>query len=319
MLFLRPVMIGLFCLALTACSDESPAPQASPPTPQAPAPVETSQQPVPGQVVATGQSTGGVTVQILPERPSSTVCLWALIQGTPGRNAVIWKVNNEVVLSGTETQLCNGSYKRGDHVSVEVGTQDKGAQATVTIENSPPRVVDISSTPAEIFAGTDISVTPVAEDADGDTVDFTYQWLINGNADPLLTQSTLPGNRFKKGDTVQVLIVPNDFYADGPTYASYAQPIPNAGPRIISQPPQGITSLDYRYQVEVSDPDDQQFTYRLAEAPAGMSIDAAGGLITWSLAGVVPGTYNVAIIVADPDGAEAAQEYMLTLGAPQQN
>jgi hypothetical protein len=187
----------------------------------------------------------------------------------------------------------------------------------VSICNSPPRVVDISSTPAEIYAGTDITVAPVAEDVDDDSVDFTYQWLINGEADPVLTEATLAGDKFTKGDTVQVLIVPNDFFDDGPTYESYAQTIPNASPRITSEPPQGITSLDYRYQVEVSDPDDSAFTYRLDESPEGMTIDENSGLIEWSLADVAPGDYTIAVIVADSEGVETAQAYTLSLGAPQ--
>jgi hypothetical protein len=256
-------------------------------------------------------------VKILPENPTSTGCLHAVIQGNPGRSAVTWQVNSEVVATGTDTQLCSDSYQRDDTVTVEVGTIDKGAQASVSIGNSLPRVVDISSTPEEIFAGSDISVSPVAEDADGDDVSFTYQWLINGEADPLLTEATLPGGSFTKGDTVQVLIVPNDFYEDGPTYESYAQLIPNAIPQITSQPPEGISSLDYRYQVEVSDPDDNKFTYRLDEAPEGMSIDENSGLIKWSLIDVTPGKYTIAIIVADPEGTEVAQEYTLSLGAPQ--
>ena len=312
--FVRRAMIALCIVMLVACSEETPAPQEAAPAAQ---PTAAGDQPAAINPVSlpADQSAGGVTVRILPVNPTTKDCLQAVIQGVPGRNAVIWTINGENVLSGTDNELCNGGYHRDDTVTVEVGTHDQGARASVMIANSPPRVVNISSTPAEIYAGTDISVIPVAEDADGDSVDFSYQWLINGVADPLLTQATLPGNRFTKGDTVQVLIVPNDFFDNGPTYESFAQPIPDAAPRITSQPPQGITSLDYRYQVEVSDPDDNEFSFRLAEAPEGMTIDATSGLIAWSLVDAKPGTHTIAIIVADPDGAEAAQEYTLTLAA----
>jgi hypothetical protein len=316
MYFIRMILLFVCSIVLSACGEDTPVQPPATPNPQAASanePIATTSNP---QTKSVSQSSGGVTVKILPENPTSTGCLRAVIQGVPGRSAVIWKVNAEVVATGTDTQLCS-SYKRNDAVTVEVGTNDKGAQASVTIGNSLPRVVDISSTPKQLFAGSDISVSPVAEDADGDEVSFSYQWLINGEADPLLVESTLPGSRFTKGDTIQVLIVPNDFYDDGPTYTSYAQSIPNAAPQVTSQPPQGISSLDYRYQVEVSDPDDNTFNYRLAEAPQGMSIDATSGLIQWSLAGVTPGDYTIAIVVSDPQGVEAAQEYKLTLGAPQ--
>jgi hypothetical protein len=315
MQFIHLVLIFVFGVVLGACGEDAPERPVSTPTPQPSTTNEQSQPAVNPRSAPASQSAGGVTVQILPENPTSTGCLRAVIQGHPGRSAVIWMVNGETVSSGIDTQLCSDNYQRYDQVSVAVGTNDKGAQTSVSIGNSLPRVVDISSTPEEIFAGTDITVQPIAEDTDGDDVDFTYQWLINGEADPALTEATLPGSRFSKGDTVQVLIVPNDFYDDGPTYESYAMQVPNAAPSITSQPPQGITSLDYRYQVVVGDPDDSQFTYRLDEAPDGMIIDAASGLIQWSLVDIAPGDYTIAIIVTDPEGAEGAQEYTLTLNA----
>jgi len=315
MRFLCSVFFLLSSLALTACGDE-PSEQTASKT-QSSAASEASQPSTQSQSVSATQSAGGVTVNILPENPTSTGCLRAVVKGHPGRSAVVWTVNGETVSSGTDTQFCSENYKRNDNVTITVGTNDIGAKATVSIGNSLPRIVSISSTPENIFAGADISVTPVAEDADGDSVDFTYQWLVNGDADPVLTEPTLPGDRFTKGDSIQVLIVPNDFFEDGPTYESYAQTVPNAAPQITSAPPQGIASLDYRYQIEVSDPDDSTFTYRLDDAPEGMTIDENNGLIEWPLVDVTPGDYTIAIIVADSEGVETAQEYTLSLGAPQ--
>jgi hypothetical protein len=218
-----------------------------------------------------------------------------------------------MVASGTDTQLCSKNYVRGDKVTVNVGTSDVGASAAVTIGNSLPRIVDVSSTPEEIFSGNEVTVTPVAEDDDGDDVDFSYQWLINGEPDPQFTDATLPAGAFAKGDRLQVQIIPNDFYDDGPTYTSFATVVANAPPVITSKPPEGIASLDYAYQVVVSDPDDDTFTYRLEEAPDGMTIDEKTGLIAWSLIEASPGEHTIAVIVSDPDGAETAQEYTLTL------
>ncbi len=312
---LRLFVIAVACFFLIACGEDASEQTAS----QVVKPAqETAVQEAPVEKnIADAKASGGVSVTLLPENPTSSDCLRVVVQGIPGRSAIIWKVNGEVVASGTGTQLCGDKFKRDDQVMVDVGTTDQGAQASASIGNSPPKVVDISSTPEQIFAGVDISVVPVAEDADGDDVEFYYQWLINGEPDSTLNEATLPGTKFKKGDTVQVQITPNDFLSDGPVYVSYAQPIPNAPPVITSQPPQGITSLDYRYNVEVSDPDDSEFVFRLDEAPEGMTINQSNGMIEWSLEGVSPGEYTIAIIIADPEGAEGAQEYKLTLGAPQ--
>lgn len=271
----------------------------------------------PDQLALSAQSSGGVTIQILPKNPTVSDCLSVQVTGQPDRHGVRWLVNGEPLSGERGNQLCGDSFERGDQVTAEVGTLDVGASQSVTIANSPPRVVNISSIPAEIFAGKDVSVTPVAEDVDGDTVDFAYLWMINGEADSRLTGATLPGDSFTKGDTIQVQIVPNDFYVDGPAYLSYVQLIANAQPEIVSTPPQGISSLDYRYQVEATDADDSVLVYRLAEAPAGMSIGADSGLIEWALADVAPGVYTIVIIVADPEGAEASQGYTLTIGSRQ--
>lgn len=315
MFLIRLVVIGFLCAVLAACGED--APQPAPATPSA-TPETSAQHPDSGESVQAvvkggGTGSGGVTVTILPENPTSKGCLRATIRGVPGSSLVTWSVNGITVASGTETQLCSKNYVRGDQVSVHVGTSDVGASATVTIGNSLPRIVDISATPEEIVSGVNVTVTPIAEDDDGDDVDFTYQWLINGEPDPRLTDATLPAGAFAKGDSLQVQIIPNDFFDDGPMYTSFATVVVNAPPVITSKPPEGIASLDYTYQVVANDPDDDTFTYRLEEAPDGMTIDEDTGLIEWSLIEATPGEHTIAIIVADPDGAEAAQEYILTL------
>lgn len=314
MVIVRLFIVLIVGVGLVACGDD--VSEQSQPSVETAKP-EPRQSEVISQDTTVNQSVGGVSVSLLPENPTSSDCLRVVVKGVPGRNAVIWSVNGSVVATGSDTQICPEHFQRDDLVDVQVGTIDQGATASVTIANSRPRIVDISSSPAEIFAGMDVSVEPVAEDVDGDDVSFRYQWLINGEENPVLTEAVLPGNAFTKGDSLQVLITPNDFYVDGPVYESYSTPVPNAPPSITSEPPEGITSLDYRYQVEVSDPDDSQFTYRLVEAPEGMQIDPASGLIKWSLGGVEPGEYTILIIVTDPEGAEGAQEYKLTLGAPE--
>ena len=179
-----------------------------------------------------GKSSGNVKLRILPENPNTMDCLSMVIEGQPGRPGIRWKVNGELLENQTSNRLCGDFFKRDDLVTAEVGTNDAGASASVTIGNALPRVSDLSATPEQVFAGMSLTVTPTAEDADGDDVDFTYQWLINGADDPLLTEATLPENSFTKGDTIQVLIVPNDFFDDGPTYESYAMEIPNAAPQV---------------------------------------------------------------------------------------
>jgi hypothetical protein len=114
---------------------------------------------------------------------------------------------------------------------------------------------------------------------------------------------------------LQVRITPFDGLDEGPLYQSYVMPVPNAPPRITSLPPPSFEVLEYQYRAKASDPDGDQLAYQLATAPPGMTIDRTSGLISWPLTGVQPGVYPMKIVVNDPEGAAAFQEFALTLGA----
>ena len=71
--------------------------------------------------------------------------------------------------------------------------------------------------------------------------------------------------------------------------------------------------IEYSYQVEVEDPDNDLFTYLLSEAPEGMTITPSG-LITWTaLEGVLTsGLFTVT--VSDGD-LTAEQSFEITVAA----
>lgn len=253
-----------------------------------------------------------VSVSILPENPSAADCLQLTIKGTPATPRVLWQVNGIPVDESGTGQLC-GAYKRGDRVTVAVGNAEAGGSATVVIGNSPPRVVNISASPKDLRSGTQLEVFPVAEDVDGDAVEFRYQWLINDEPDPFLTESVLPAERNRRGDKIQLLITPFDGTDEGPVYQSYAMSVPGSSPKIVSKPPASFETLEYSYQVKVKDPDNDQLTFSLDRPPQGMTITRSGK-ITWPLTGVQPGKYEVKILVRDPEGGEDRQEFVLTLG-----
>jgi len=268
-----------------------------------------------GPVGQQGARPGG-EVKLMPARPTSADCLSAITPGGTVPGQYQWLVNGQVVAGYSEARLCGSHFKRGDEVSVRVGTANSGNAAAVTIANSPPEITGVSATPEQVFAGSEIQVTPVAEDNDKDPVEFRYQWLVNGEVDAFLTEAVMPGDRFKKGDVIQVKITSFDGIDEGQVYESYKMTVPNAPPRIESSPPQKFEALEYSYQPKATDPDDDSLVWRLDKAPQGMTINPSNGLINWPLTGATPGAYPMKIVVSDPDGAEAFQEFTLTLGAP---
>lgn len=291
-------------LSLAACGEGPAAPPSA--TPAAPAPP-----------VQEPPATSRCVIKIVPGEPRSSDCVTALIERQPPNSRVIWSVNGRPTDKLESNKLFPDSFQRGDKVDIRIeGEQGVLASASATIGNGPPAITGITSTPEQVFAGSDLQVVPKGEDRDGDSVEFRYQWLINGAADPFLTTNVLPGSRFKKGDTIQVRITPFDGIDEGPVYESYRMTIPNAPPRIESTPPAQFEALAYSYQAKAVDPDGDSLAWRLDSAPQGMTIDPGSGLITWPLAGVQPGSYPLKIVVRDPDGAEAFQEFSLTLGTP---
>jgi RHS repeat-associated protein len=85
----------------------------------------------------------------------------------------------------------------------------------------------------------------------------------------------------------------------------------NHVPRITSTPTTAaVAGQPYRYPVQAEDADGDTLTYRLGEAPAGVTVDAATGLLTWNTP--VPGSYPV-VLRADDGRAYAEQRYTLTV------
>ncbi len=76
---------------------------------------------------------------------------------------------------------------------------------------------------------------------------------------------------------------------------------------------------DYHYPVQAIDADGDVLTYRLAAAPAGATIDAQTGRITWEPPAA--GTYQFVVQVDDGHGGQATQQYDLTVrrGDPNQD
>jgi RHS repeat-associated protein len=87
----------------------------------------------------------------------------------------------------------------------------------------------------------------------------------------------------------------------------------NNAPTITSSPVQVVTAgLPYRYDVQASDPDGDPISFRLDQAPAGMTIDALGR-ITWSPGIPAIGTHRIDVTVEDSRGAAITQSYDLAV------
>ena len=183
--------------------------------------------------------------------------------------------------------------------------------------NRAPSSVSLRMEPGrEIQAGTAIVARPYSRDSDGDAVRFEYSWTVNGLPQPA-EGDTFFTQGLKRGDKIRVRVVASDGEAESPPATSEEIEVRNAPPEIVSRP----SGLDARgrfvYQLEVKDPDDRRFSYRLARAPQGMDIDLVTGRILWKPRPELGGSHPVEIVVEDRSGGRSSQKFELTLHPPQ--
>lgn len=76
---------------------------------------------------------------------------------------------------------------------------------------------------------------------------------------------------------------------------------------------------EYRYDVDATDPDGDEISYRLTTGPDGMQIDPVSGEITWTPAASDRGLHDVEVVASDGRGGVAAQSFTVVVGEPRPN
>lgn len=124
--------------------------------------------------------------------------------------------------------------------------------------NHPPIIRQAELEPNPIVLSGPISVLITTEDQERDTVNYHYQWVVNGSPIAGQTNSTLPPDIIKRGDVVSATVVPDDGKSRGDAYQTKIVSVVNTPPRIVSLSlePQSIKPGDVvKAQVEANDPD----------------------------------------------------------------
>ncbi|MEO0604040.1 MAG: hypothetical protein AAF211_21565, partial [Myxococcota bacterium] len=160
-------------------------------------------------------SAGSVAVDPAVAFETSTLtCVpsgWSDADGDPEGYTWRWLVQGLEV--ATTPTLSGADFDRGQAVTCAATPFDGEASspelvsAPVMIANSPPVLASVSIDPSSAFEGSTLTaVLAGAQDADGDTISFSYAWTIGGS--PVGAASTLTGASFDKGDLVVVTVTP---------------------------------------------------------------------------------------------------------------
>jgi len=264
------------------------------------------------------------SLNILPDKPNKESELNLVIRshdpdGDPVTYRYQWMRNDEEIIGEDKSTLKSGNFKKGDLIRGKVTPSNGKVEGKpflsdpVKIVNSPPMIQGVQVEPKMASARDNLRVYVKSFDADGDFVYYTYQWESNGVALSEEKAETLERTRFKKGDSIAVMVTPDDRETRGFPKKSEPVIISNSPPIIISPPPTSTEGTTYLYQVKAGDPDNDPIVFTLKSAPKGMEIDRNTGLIRWEIRPEDKGPHLIEIEASDNAGAKSIQRYTLTV------
>ena len=260
-----------------------------------------------------------------PQNPTRADVLSLMVEvNDPERDAielqVDWFRNGILMSSGSTLKLPASQLQQGDEIFARVQASDQNSTVTgesprVRVGNSPPRVSSLKLLPANPSGADNLMATVESVDAEGDEVDYRFEW--SKNSEPIRGEDgpTLDASKIARGDVIHVRVIPVDRVSEGEPMRSAAVKIQNAAPRITSEPSYDAAGPDlYEYRVIAEDPDgDRPLRFELVEAPEGMEIDIVSGHLSWRVPEAASGNHTIEISVQDPHGGEAHQRYVIDL------
>ncbi len=124
--------------------------------------------------------------------------------------------------------------------------------------NRPPVVTEVKISPGVPSSADTLRAVVAATDPEGDPVQYSYRWEVNGRIVPLETDAELPPSRFSRGSSVVVRVTASDGKATGEEVSSRPVVVKNGIPsvkRIQISPFPAFPGDELEIEVEAEDPD----------------------------------------------------------------
>jgi hypothetical protein len=297
----------------------------------------TSSSPVvpgpPGTAPATSLSPGQnrppvlLDAHLVPDAPNahSRIAVAAEARdpdGDPIRYEVTWFRNGARVEAPDRQVLPDGAAHRGDHIYADVVATD-GVHHTqpmrtreVVIGNLPPVASEVKISPLPLLVGEEATASASGADPDGDSIQWRYEWILNGQTVSDVDGPVFPGDRIHRDDRLRVIATPDDGSTSGTSTESAEATVGNRPPRIVSVPPQVPKNSQLNYSVRAEDPDGDPVSLKLdGNVPQGVVLSPSG-VLTADLANIRPGRYEIHVVATDPQGASDVQ--VLDITVPEQ-
>jgi VCBS repeat-containing protein len=234
-----------------------------------------------------------------------------------------WSVGREAA-NGTATASGTGTsiqvsylpapdFAGQDSFSVVVSDNDLTAEITVNVTvaavNDVPVITSVARTEATEDVAYEYDVN--AMDADGDTLTYALASVVEGMTIDAQTGviSWTPTEGVTSA-SVEVTVSDTQL-SDSQSFTVNVTAV-NDAPVITSVAVLSATEgEEYRYQATATDVDSESLSWSLSQKPAGMTVDAETGLITWTPANGVT-TAAVTLVVSDNDKT-ASQAFTITV------
>lgn len=260
-------------------------------------------------------------ITLLPLNPTVQSEITARIlssdrDGDPITYTVKWFVNGEPIGEGMSFRY--PGIKKGDRILAEVTPHDGKASGKsmrsgeITVGGLPPRIVSVSIKPELVYTNTpQVTLDALYEDPDGDEIDLIVHWLAKDQVLPdtsnvLQVQSL----GLKKND-----VITGSAFADDGEFRSepftFEIPIVNAPPAFTTETDSVKCSPDsVFYKLPIYDPDGDQVTFEILQAPDGINIESEQGVI-YGNAGETE-VFEIMVRATDIEGAYLDAHFTLT-------
>jgi Putative Ig domain len=265
-------------------------------------------------------------VVLHPPRPLPGNTIEARIEasdpdGDPVRLDLEWRQNGRVISSGAETAVAPEHLRKNDEIELRVTATDgrdesEPVHVTAAVGNQAPLIQALYLTPdGEVRPGQPVTAAPQGLDADGDPLEYEFEWWLNGHVVRGADTPAFDTGELVRGDRLQAKVRVTDGEEWSPVAESMVLELANRPPKIAGLPPiESVAGGGISAELKAEDPDgDKSLRFRLIEGPPGLDVDAMTGHVSWHPEPGTTGTQPVEIAVADSYGAESALRFELTV------
>ncbi|MAE96859.1 MAG: hypothetical protein CL910_19600, partial [Deltaproteobacteria bacterium] len=236
--------------------------------------------------------------------------------GGPLHITYVWSRNGVEVARSKQPSMTFQDLEKGDSILLEATASDGRNESApmrlrASVGNRPPTLTKLELEPTQdIRAGMTVKATPYAEDPDNDRLSFVYAWSVNGAERG--SERSFDTEGLRRGDKLSLAVSASDGERKSKPY-TIETVLGNTPPTIRSAGEKPIASL-YRHKFEAKDMDgDRNLRFYLETGPAGMTMDAITGMLSWKPDEAQAGRHDVVVGVKDGNGEGTTFSFAVTV------